>query len=268
MSNANRENVFPSRMVLATMKTRLAGAKKGYELLKKKSDAIKNRLTSLLREILETKRRMGETMKEASFKHTDAVWAAGDFNHQVVENTKSASYVVGVDLQNVAGVKLPIFSRLPEEAHEDSMVGLSKGGAQVMECKAAFTKALDDLVRLASLQTSLKTLDEALKVTNRRVNALDYVVIPRLQNTISYILRELDELEREEFFRLKKVRDMVMVRRDAEKVEKDKRDAAEEAKEEGGGRKERRHDAGEEDEPKSMLAGYGDSEDIVVDFFA
>ena len=51
-------------------------------------------------------------------------------------------------------------------------------------------------------KTSLKTLDEALKVTNRRVNALEFVVIPQLENTISYIMRELDEQEREEFFRL------------------------------------------------------------------
>ena len=61
------------------------------------------------------------------------------------------------------------------------------------------------LVELASLQTAFVTLDAAIKTTNRRVNALDNVVRPRLEATIAYIKGELDELEREEFFRLKKV---------------------------------------------------------------
>ncbi|KAF3558879.1 hypothetical protein F2Q69_00014770 [Brassica cretica] len=54
-------------------------------------------------------------------------------------------------------------------------------------------------------QTSFLTLDEAIKTTNRRVNALENVVKPKIENTISYIKGELDELEREDFFRLKKI---------------------------------------------------------------
>ena len=61
------------------------------------------------------------------------------------------------------------------------------------------------IIRLSSLQTSFISLDEAIKVTNRRVNALDNVVIPGVQKTIAYIETELDELEREDIFRLKKV---------------------------------------------------------------
>ena len=61
------------------------------------------------------------------------------------------------------------------------------------------------LIKLASLQTSFQTLDEALKVTNRRVNALENVTIPRIEGTLAYIGRELDELEREDFTRLKLV---------------------------------------------------------------
>jgi len=74
-------------------------------------------------------------------------------------------------------------------------------------CRTAFLETVQLLVELASLQTSFLTLDEAIKTTNRRVNALENVVKPRLGNTISYIKGELDELEREEFFRLKKVQD-------------------------------------------------------------
>lgn len=56
-----------------------------------------------------------------------------------------------------------------------------------------------------SLQTSFVTLDEVIKITKRRVNAIEHVIIPRIENTISYISTELDEAEREEFYRLKKI---------------------------------------------------------------
>jgi V-type H+-transporting ATPase subunit D len=76
-----------------------------------------------------------------------------------------------------------------------------------MKCKDRFQKFLKQLVDIASLQTQFVTLDEVIKVTNRRVNALEYVVIPRIEFTISYIEKELDEESREDFFRLKKITD-------------------------------------------------------------
>merc|ERR1712121_132510 len=84
---------------------------------------------------------------------------------------------------------------------------LAKGGQQLKRLKANYQKAINLLVELASLQTSFITLDEVIKTTNRRVNAIEHVIIPRIERTLSYIISELDELEREEFFRLKKVQD-------------------------------------------------------------
>merc|ERR1711981_480644 len=90
-------------------------------------------------------------------------------------------------------------------AGEGDLVGLARGGQRITQCRKTFVTALELLIQLASLQTSFVKLDEAIKITNRRVNALEHVVIPRIENTIAYIISELDELEREEFFRLKKV---------------------------------------------------------------
>jgi V-type H+-transporting ATPase subunit D len=64
-----------------------------------------------------------------------------------------------------------------------------------------YAKAVETLVELASLQTAFMILDEVIRATNRRVNAIEHVIIPRLDNTIKYIISELDEMDREEFFR-------------------------------------------------------------------
>jgi len=65
--------------------------------------------------------------------------------------------------------------------------GLGKGGQQIQSCRKAYLSAIQLLVQLANLQTAFMTLDIALKVTNRRVNALENVVKPKIENTISYI---------------------------------------------------------------------------------
>lgn len=98
------------------------------------------------------------------------------------------------------------------------MLGLTGGGQAIQRCKERFQKFLKILVDIASLQTQFITLDEVIKVTNRRVNALEYVVIPRIEFTISYIEKELDEESREDFFRLKKVTD----NKKSEKIESQK----------------------------------------------
>lgn len=78
--------------------------------------------------------------------------------------------------------------------------------------KKNYGKAIDLLVELASLQHNFQMLDQVIKATNRRVNALQYVIIPRLERTLAYIITELDEYEREEFYRLKKIQEWKMKR--------------------------------------------------------
>lgn len=72
---------------------------------------------------------------------------------------------------------------------------MARGGLQVQLCCAAYVKAIEVLVELTSLQKSFLTLNEAMKTTNHRVNALENFEKPRLENTISYIKGELDDLE-------------------------------------------------------------------------
>ena len=97
-------------------------------------------------------------------------------------------------------------------------ITLVRGGQQIEKCRQIWANLLQMLIRLSSLQTSFLALDEAIKVTNRRVNALDNVVIPGIIANIHYIESELDELEREDTFRLKKVLQVKKKKEEADKA--------------------------------------------------
>ncbi|MBN3289423.1 VATD ATPase, partial [Polypterus senegalus] len=189
------------------MKARLKGAQTGRNLLKKKADALTMRFRQILKKIIETKTLMGEVMREAAFSLAEAKFAAGDFSTTVIQNVNRAQVKVRAKKDNVAGVTLPVFEHYHEGTDSYELTGLARGGEQVAKLKRNYAKAVELLVELASLQTSFVTLDEAIKITNRRVNAIEHVIIPRIERTLSYIITELDEREREEFYRLKKIQE-------------------------------------------------------------
>ncbi|KAF8861827.1 ATPase [Acephala macrosclerotiorum] len=208
MSGAqNREAVFPTRQSLGLMKAKLKGAQTGHDLLKRKSEALTKRFREITRRIDEAKRKMGRVMQIAAFSLAEVTYAVGgDIGYQVQESAKSARFRVRTKQENVSGVFLPTFESFTTEGNNDfGLTGLGKGGQQVQRCRETYARAVETLVELASLQTAFVILDEVIKVVNRRVNAIEHVIIPRTENTIKYINSELDELDREEFFRLKKV---------------------------------------------------------------
>jgi V-type H+-transporting ATPase subunit D len=202
------------------LKERTIAAKKGYSLLKRKSDAIKIKLQEVLSRIRDVKRAVGSGMADAAEAHNEAIWAAGDFNHTVIEHASEASFRVKAAVMNIAGVRIPRFERAEIVGNpENLLVGLSRGGEQIAACKDRYVSVLDAIVELATLQTSLVSLDSALKVTNRRVNALEFVVVPQLENTIRYVESELQEQEREDTYRVKKVKDMRAAQAEKEQEE-------------------------------------------------
>jgi V-type H+-transporting ATPase subunit D len=170
---------------------------------------------------------MSTDAASAFFSMTQAEYAAGNFKRKVAEGGMTARVRVGAGINNVAGVKLPVFTKYETGAvAENTSLGLVGGGKKIAMVREKFTILLEMLIKLASLQTSFVTLDEALKVTNRRVNALENVTIPKIERILDYISRELDELEREDFTRLKLVQGKKEVEnkaiqkaKDAEKAE-------------------------------------------------
>jgi len=127
----------------------------------------------------QTKEAVAKEMQGATFCISEAVWAAGDFRKHVVDapQKERALATVRVRRDNVAGVRLPVFALTKGTGSTVEMetLGLASGGRQIAAAKEKFTSLLELLVKLGSLQTSFLTLDEAIKVTNRRVNALDNV---------------------------------------------------------------------------------------------
>lgn len=222
MSGNDKINIFPSRMAMTLMKARLKGAEKGHSLLKKKADALQIKFRQILKKIIETKSLMGGVMKEASFSMSEAKFAVGnDFNTIVLQNVNKAQTKVRTKKENVAGVNLPIFEAYQDSGDTWELAGLARGGQQLSKLKKNYARAVQLLVDLASLQTSFITLDEVIKVTNRRVNALEHVLIPRIERTLAYIMTELDEREREEFYRLKKVVEKKKINQEAENADRD-----------------------------------------------
>lgn len=204
------------------MKIKLKGAQTGHSLLKRKSDALSSRFRAILARIRKAKYEMNELLKASALAMAQVNYAAGDISYAVREaaGSGSAQFQVQTRIENVSGVQLPVFeailinsSHLSSSTSSSSsppsgptdLTALSRGGQQVQKCREANQKFLQSLLTLASLQTSFQILEEVIQVTNRRVNALEYVILPKTENTISYITSELDEQDREEFFRLKKV---------------------------------------------------------------
>ncbi|KAG8341250.1 putative vacuolar ATP synthase subunit D [Trypanosoma vivax] len=229
--STNRYPALPSRMSLIAFKGRLKGAQKGHSLLKKKADALAYRYRTVMNELRQAKLELAGQIKDSYFTITQAQYIAGDIGLAVQEALKQPTYTVTLKLDNVAGVRVPGFGEgsagqngllmLGHSAHANrgrgtgadahskqqvaNQAGIGRGGEQLREAYDAFRETLKLLVRIASLQVSWTALDMAQKVTSRRVNALEKVVIPRTENTLNYISSELDEQEREEFFRLKMV---------------------------------------------------------------
>ncbi|KAE8216082.1 hypothetical protein CF327_g665 [Tilletia walkeri] len=261
-----RENTFPTRATLNATKLRLKGAQTGHSLLKRKADALTKRFRTITDKIDEAKRKMGIVMQIASFSLAEVQYATGDISYIVQESVKTASFRVQAKQENVSGVLLPAFEAQPQTsggAAEFALTGLSRGGQQVQKARETYTKALKTLVELASLQTAFVILDEVIRMTNRRVNAIEHVIIPRLENTISYIVSELDEADREEFFRLKKVQGKK--KRTAEEAERERTfarevAAAQAAEEEGEGETEAEAEA---DTTPAIGGGAGEGSDLL-----
>lgn len=207
----SQQKIFPSNMALIQQKQKLKSANKGKDLLKKKADALKMQFRIVLKELIEKKRNLGSAYSQALIYLARANYSSsGDISRTIEENVKTQSDIkLSLKTKNHAGVVCPEFSLYDMESKRiggnREMLGITGGGHTLNIAKKHFMQYLELIISIATLQTSYKAIDETLKITNRRVNALEYIVVPRIRATLNYIDTELQERAKEDKFRIKKV---------------------------------------------------------------
>lgn len=204
MSNDQRLQIFPTRMNLTITKAKLKSAEKGYTLLKRKSDALQKRHKEIEQELKSKKLKMKDAMKNVYLLLSECEFLGANFNLFIHEARKKASYIT-IKKETVSGVTLHEFKF---NCDNKKVFCLDRATLNLQLTRKKLIEIMHFLCSLASLESSFKALDEVVKSVNRRVNALEFMVVPKLINTITYINAELDELDREEFFRLKKIQNL------------------------------------------------------------
>ena len=202
--------VTPTRMELIKLRRRVTLAQRGHDLLEEKMDALVIEFFEILRKIRGARER-AFTQLNIAFKWLSKCYAAMG----TIETTQAAREAwrelqVEGGTRYVMGVLVPVL-----EAVEVERSPIARGysihttSALLDEASKEFERALKLLLELAELEESARALGSELERTKRRVNALEYVIIPRLRATVKFISMRLDEMERENFFRVKRIKAML-----------------------------------------------------------
>lgn len=205
-------NVNPTRMELGRLKKRLSTAVRGHKLLKDKRDDLMKRFLELIRKNKELREIVEQEITDiyGGFVVASAVMTPEMLEEALMLPKQSIELEVGE--KNVMSVTVPSFQFLSSENSEDDIYsyGFVSTSGELDDSVAAVKNVLPHLLELAQIEKSAQMLAEEIERTRRRVNALEYVQIPDLQETIKYIKMKLDENERGNLARLMKIKDMMV----------------------------------------------------------
>lgn len=207
-----RMNVNPTRMVLTGLKKRLKTARRGHKLLKDKRDELMKKFLDIVRE---NKRLREEVEEKLMVVHSRFVMARAVMNSELVEEALMFPKVevnLNTSTRNIMSVDVPVLEFTTESNAEGDIYpyGFANTTGELDEAIATLSDLAPELLKLAEMEKSAQLLADEIEKTRRRVNALEYVLIPNLQETIKYIVMKLDENERSNLTRLMKVKDMVL----------------------------------------------------------
>lgn len=205
--------VNPTRMELTQMKRRLVTAKRGHKLLKDKRDELVRRFIEIVKENHRLRKQVEEQLSDAlkDFALASAVMEPGAMRQALLYPARQAS--ITMDKKSILSVQVPVF-KMDENSLSEAVLpyGLVDTSAQLDGAIETMTNTLPLLIKLAETEKTSSLLADEIQKTRRRVNALEYVMIPQFEETIRYITMKLEENERGALTRLMKVKDMLAER--------------------------------------------------------
>ena len=208
--------VNPTRMELTRLKKRLVTATRGHKLLKDKRDEMVRQFIALIRRNQELRAQVEKELAGAqrAFSLARAVMDPEALEAAMLYPARRVRLALG--RKNVMSVKVPVI-RVQEDSLTEASVpyGFAETSAQLDGAIATMASVLPKLVELAEIESTCNLLADEIEKTRRRVNALEYVMIPQCQETIRYISMKLAENDRSSRPRLMKVKDMIAERESA-----------------------------------------------------
>lgn len=207
-----RLNVNPTRMELTRLKARLRTARRGHKLLKDKRDELMKQFLDRMRQNRDLRRQVEEKLAIAqeNFSAAAAVMSPEQLEQALLYPKQSVG--LSVTYENVMSVELPqyTFQMKNEDPGEIYPYGFAQTSGELDDALTALSETFREMLELAQAEKSVQLLAQEIEKTRRRVNALEYVMIPQLEETIRYITMKLDENERGNLSRLMKVKDMML----------------------------------------------------------
>lgn len=213
MPQGSHEEAKPTRMELLRLKKRVDLAEKGRDLLKEKRDALVMEFFDSMR-LVQDKRQSANRILERAYRSLTLCYAAmGSEETRQISTYTKAKIDVSLGSKNIMGVIVPT-AELGDVTREVAERGYSLVGGSIRldEAAEAFEESLQAIVDLAAAEETARKVASELEKTKRRVSALDNLLVPGLRETIKMIEDTLEELERENFSRLKKIKSILTER--------------------------------------------------------
>lgn len=206
-----RLNVNPTRMELSNLKDRLDLASRGHKLLKDKQDELMRQFITLIRKNNELRKEVEEKLEKGMQSFAMAKSLLHENFLEEVMAVPSQSVSLDIDKKNIMSVRVPQMNFHYDENNtdpEDLSYGYLNSNSELDQTFHHLIEVMPKMLELAEIEKTCQLMADEIEKTRRRVNALEYMTIPQLEETIYFIRMKLDENERAEITRLMKVKDM------------------------------------------------------------
>ncbi len=196
--------INPTRMELIKLKRKLATARRGHKLLKEKRDGLMKEFMAIIKDVKALREKIENELRRGfkTFLFASALMSREEIEEALVWPTKKISLTANT--KNIMSVNVPEFCY--KEEGDFFSYSLVTTSAQFDVSLNIFSKSLKDLVFLAQKEHSAKLMAAEIEKTRRRVNALEYVFIPNMEETIKYITAKLNEQERSAIITVMKIK--------------------------------------------------------------